>query len=188
VRTVEGIADSLEDAGHEITFKWWDPEQGEIRVARLASEDVEVIDAKPGRESVIEKNHGDWTVGVRHKPTGEEATGHGISRLAATESAMNWLRGKLNAGWAADPLKAREIAEKEIQAVDDADALVLVWAPDILGAAIETGSALGTEKLIYVYRPGRDSVFWYMGNVHIVWSKTELMDLVEHHESFDLLP
>lgn len=180
-RTVEGIAEALEAEGHEITFKWYDPEQGEIRIARLESSDIEVI-ATPGKESVIEKNQGDWTVTVRHKPTGEEATGHGISRLAATETAMEYLRNKANAGWAADPDTACELADREVEAVKSCDACVIVWAPDILGAAMEGGSAIFDGKRTYVYRPGRDSVFWYRRNVRVVWSKTELLDQVAERE------
>jgi nucleoside 2-deoxyribosyltransferase len=147
---------------------------------------VEVI-ATPGKQSVVEKNQGDWTVAVRHKITRDEAVGHGASRLAATDVALNVLRGMVNAGWAENPERAREIAEREIQAIDEADGVVLIWAPDLLGAAIEVGSAIGTEKQIYVYRPGRDVVFWYMRNVHIVWSKTELLELIKSHEELDLL-
>lgn len=182
VATVQGIAESLEAEGHRITFKWYDPEQGEIRSGSLESKDIEVVTSSP-EQPVVEKNQGDWTVTVRHKPTGEEATGTGYSFLAATDVAVNILRGKINAGWAENPERAREIAQKEMMAVAEADVVVLVWAPDLLGAAIETGAALFNSDIqVYIYRPGRDLVFWYLPNAHVVWTKANLLDALKEHE------
>jgi hypothetical protein len=174
---VTRIADAIEEEGHQITFKWWGGD-GEIRTD-LRSEDLILTDS-PNYVNAVEPDS--WNATVTHTPTGESATGEGRSKVAAHDAAVMKLRAKLNAGWREQPERARELAIREIKAVDDADAVVLVWAPDILGAAIETGSAMGTEKLVYVYRPGRDSVFWYLPNVKQVWSLTELLDSMKDDE------
>jgi hypothetical protein len=185
LKTVAGLAESLENEGHEITFKWYDPDIGEIRTSELRSEDLELRDHPLG-PSAAEIGSDGWLTEVIHKPTGVTEIGEASSKVAAHDVAVNRLRAKLNNGWSADPDKAATLAAREIQAVDDAEGLVLVWAPDLLGAAIETGSAIGTEKKIWVYRPGRDSVFWYLPNVKIVWSKTELIESVNADEVDEL--
>jgi hypothetical protein len=184
VHTVQGIAESLEDEGHEITFKWFDPEVGEIRHGSIRSEDLELIEENVDSSDVTGST-GTWSSTVRHKPSGMTARGHGSSKLASHDVAVNMLRGQLNAGWSNNPERAQEIATSEMQAVNNADATVLVWAPDLLGAAIETGAMLfkmfitnNENYRLFVYRPGRDSVFWYMANVHVVWTKPDLLEML----------
>jgi hypothetical protein len=185
--TVTRIADAIEAEGHQITFKWWGGE-GEIRTD-LKSEDLVMERYTPsglGPQTVgQESDPKDCSCKITHTPTGEYAVGTGQNQLRAHDDALMQLRAKLNAGWAAKPERARELAIREIKAVDDADAIVLVWAPDILGAAIETGSAMGTEKKVYVYRPGRDSVFWYLPNVTQIWSLAELLDLMKFDDDWE---
>lgn len=181
VRNVQRIADAVEDEGHEITFKWWG-EEGEIRTD-LKSEDLELLDDSPIGAGVVEVEG--WQTVVRHNPTGECATGTGFSKVAAHDAAVNKLRATLNAGWHAAPERARELAERERKAVWDADLVVLVWAPDLLGAAIEVGIALGEEKPVYVYRSGRDSVFWYLPGCKQVNSQVELLDAIGEEAKLD---
>lgn len=181
------IAESLKEEGHEITFEWWGPD-GEIR-SDLRSEDLELVqDSAIFDRGVVEPDQ--WKSTIRHKPTGECATGEGHSKVAAHDVAVNLLRAKLNAGWRENPERARKLAERELQAVDEADAVVLIWAPDILGAAIETGAALfaaflGHHKYTYVFRPGRDSVFWYLEGATQVNTKTELLESIKSVEELE---
>lgn len=180
LRTVTNIAEGLEDAGHEITFKWYDPEKGEIRHGSLTSRDIELI---PGPYEDPTQEDVEWEVRIRHTPTGLVEIGTGMSQVAASDVAVNRLRARLNAGWSADPDKATALAETEMAAVYNADAVVLVWAPDLLGSAIEVGGALMLNKRVWIFRPGRDSVFWYLPTAKIIWSKTELMEDVEIYET-----
>jgi nucleoside 2-deoxyribosyltransferase len=173
------IAEALKDEGHTITFEWWGAE-GEIRTD-LVSADLElVVDHAIHSNEVREPEQ--WESTVRHKPTNTEATGTGHSKVAAHDVAVNKLRGMLNAGWRSKPKEAGRLGAREIQAVRDADAVVLVWAPDILGAAIETGAAIALEKLVFVYRSGRDSVFWYMDGVRQIDTKAELLDALREED------
>jgi len=50
-----------------------------------------------------------------------------------------------------------EHAELDIKGVQDADAVVLLWYPNMLGAFIEVGAALGLGKPVYIV--GEDSCF-----------------------------
>jgi hypothetical protein len=177
-RTVSNIAESLEAEGHEITFKWYDDKnpEAEIRVVNLESKDLEVVDIPSFRHSIVESD--DWTIVVRHKPTGIDAGGAGSSKIAAHDVAINKLRAKLNLGWAEDPEKAQVLADREVAAVKSADAVVLVWAPDLLGAAMEAGSAIFDGTRTFIFRPGRDCVFYNRRNVSVHWSKTDLLEAI----------
>jgi hypothetical protein len=182
-RTVMNIAESLEEEGHEITFKWYDESNpdAEIRISKLESSELELIeDHCDARNDVVEPES--WTTTVRHIPTGEVATASGSSKVGAHDSAVNLLRGKINAGWSADPDKARELADREVAAVKECDACILVWASDILGAAMETGSAIFDGTRTFVYRPGRDCIFYWRSNVSIHWTKSDLLEAVKVYE------
>lgn len=186
VPTVRAIAEALEDDGHTITFKWYDPTVGEIRHDSLKSSDLRMVVGDSG--VIDEKVEGEgWRVSVEHRPSGERATGEGINPTAAHDVAVNKLRAKLNAGWSNAPDKARKIATAEIAGVATCDAVVLIWAPDLLGAAIEVGMGIAMGKKLVLYRPGRDSVFWYLPGVMTVWSKTEMLDTLKGDEVVELL-
>jgi hypothetical protein len=174
---ISDFADTIESEGHEITFKWWG-EQGEIRTD-IKPEDLQIEAYTPsglGPQTVgMESDPNNCSCKITHMTTGVFAVGTGRSRLQASDEAMRLLRAKLNAGWRDKPERARELALREIEAVNDCDVLLLIWAPDILGAAIEFGAA-AMDKRLYVYRPERDSVFWYLPNVKQIKSLSEMFD------------
>lgn len=169
------LAEAIEAEGHEITFKWWAAE-GKIRHDDLRSEDLELVTDEPG-PGVVEPES--WTTTVRHIPDGTTATASGRSKVESHDRALQVLRQKLQLGWRQHPDEAQEIAIKEILAVDQCDVLVFVSSDKVLGAAIELGMALGTEKKIVVFRPIRESIFWYAPNVVIIEQKATLLDYLK---------
>jgi hypothetical protein len=161
---VREVMNALREEGHEITFDWTGPD-GEIRTD-LDPDDLVV-------ENYIPSGVGPQTLGfedkagcrLTHVPTATMTVGTGRSLLQAHQAALQELRTQLKSGWRADPLRARALAQRELDAVVAADAVVLCWSEGILGAAIETGMALALEKPLIVYGAMRDSVFWYLPRV-----------------------
>ena len=180
--TVVPLAEAIADEGHTITFKWWSAE-GEIRSGKLRSEDLELL-----RDAPLEFASGErWHATVRHIPTGQTVTGEGKSKVEAHDAAIRKLKGDLNIGWRSNPEKARQIADTEVEAVmDKADVIVFVYHEDGFGSVLETGGAIFSDKLTYVYRPMRDSVFWYRANVHLVETKAELLDALRAEQDEDI--
>lgn len=89
--------------------------------------------------------------------------------------------------WSDDPERARELAERELQAVWEADVAVLCGHEKILGAAIETGMALSDEKAVLIL-PGcpRESIFWYLKGVKLVETVDDVLaelDALDQEES-----
>lgn len=164
IERVRSVIAAVEKAGHEITFDWTGSE-GEIRTD-LDPKDLVV-------ENYTPRGIGPQTIGyeampsckITHEPTGVVTVGEGRSLVQAHDQAMKRMRSALNAGWGEDPERASELAQRERQAVWDADVVVLCWSEDILGAAIEVGMAMGDQKQVIVFGQKRDSVFWYLPNV-----------------------
>lgn len=183
LRTVSSIAEALEDDGHRITFKWYDPNQedSEIRTSQIDSKDLELVETPPAPHWLAERVdvNKNWLTTISHKPTGTTVTGSGYSKVQAHDDAIGLLRRELKLGWAENPEKARELARREFMAIADAEACVLVFDERILGAAIEVGAAMwNSDMWVFIYRPSRDSVFWYLPNVRLVWSTPELIDAI----------
>lgn len=82
------------------------------------------------------------------------------------------------------PERGRELAEREMQAVFDADVTVLCHGPDLLGAAVEIGLSLGEYKRVIILEDehDRDCVFWYLPGVYRAADEDELIQLIEKHE------
>jgi hypothetical protein len=87
--------------------------------------------------------------------------------------------------WDHAPLAARDLSQKEVNAVMDADVLILLCPPRGrgLGCYLETGVALGNDIDVWVSheRPGteRDSVFWHHPAVAWRGFDGELMSRLE---------
>lgn len=87
--------------------------------------------------------------------------------------------------WDHAPLAARDLSQKEVNAVMDADVLILLCPPRGrgLGCYLETGVALGNDIDVWVSheRPGteRDSVFWHHPAVTWRGYDSELMAKVD---------
>lgn len=93
-----------------------------------------------------------------------------ICRYGGHEITFDWTgeEGEIRSDWSANGERAAELATLERDAVNTADALVLVAPPEGvpgLGCWTEVGMALGRGIPVLLVGTPRESVFWYLPHV-----------------------
>jgi len=94
---------------------------------------------------------------------------HTITHSWATNSMEFDAAGKL---FIENPEKDLDLAVQQVLAyedmfgVQDADALVLLWTPDMSGAYIELGLAISIPIPIYIIGSKRWTIFWSFPDIH----------------------
>jgi hypothetical protein len=87
-----------------------------------------------------------------------------------------WLSG----GVEADPVKMKEQARLDKEGVIFSDYVVVLDHERNYGTLIEIGMALASSvPVVIVGTPKRNSVFWYLDDVHFVSDDAELLDWLE---------
>lgn len=80
------------------------------------------------------------------------------------------------------PERLQWYAEQDKRGAREADAVVLVWEPDLCGALIEVGVAIGAEKQVLVIAQQRWTVFWRLPQVHLFESLQSFFEYMERAE------
>lgn len=88
-----------------------------------------------------------------------------LEDYASCEITLRWW--DIVANWKEDDtgLTGRLIAEAEKKAILEADAFVLLWSSDLLGALVEAGIAIASQIPVYVVGADRRCVFWCLDDV-----------------------
>lgn len=82
--------------------------------------------------------------------------------------ALDWTAMEVARPYRDHPREAWDAAARMRRAVCGSDLFVLLWAPDLLGALIECGMALGHGRRVIVVGAERESIFYSLPEVTMV--------------------
>lgn len=107
----------------------------------------------------------DWTRTEEFGPDGHPTTGDG-SQLPISEQARH--------------------AQADLDAAAEADAVVLLPVPDMGGAYVEVGYALGHGRRVIVARQGRFLIFWGLPAVTLLPDEAAAREMLGMVEALDV--